>query len=304
MAPTRRGAKSATDFPVDEEAATGAPHRRESLPRKAKEKTMSHTRVTKPRTSTRQGQHEPPTRRVHEAPRPAGTNNHDAVLAQFDSLAALPGPTADPPEDSVLHCEMCGTDDSASSFPSPDDIPLSCRVHTPSMQCMACVLFYTRLAMNQSNLPRCAWCNATWSFTDIIRLVEPKELEQFEARLSNRLIETNPDFRWCAQDTCVSGQFYCIDEIDQDDPRVCCVACEKTNCFRCRLPWHEGQSCHERQEKGPNCDEDHAEDLFSKTLETMRKLVTKKCPTCASATERTQGCNHMICESGTLSAVL
>ena len=68
-------------------------------------------------------------------------------------------------------------------------------------------------------------------------------------------------------------------------PRWECQKCNASNCFNCRILWHEGLTCKQYQLKMEN---DPA------TLELLQK-TTKKCPGCGRRIEKRKFCKDMKC---------
>lgn len=313
MAPTRRSGNTA--------ATNGGSTRRASLPRQAKDKVQSYagldvpkSRVTKKRSSPRaapqrrQTRNNPPAQNNLPAP-----NNTAAVVApqlvlanELITVAGLPFQVAqhrhteaqakaeETDKEEPLMCEICSWTEDETPFPTEADIPEPCRNHALRSACRNCIVRYAREDLNHASLPHCYTCGRPWSFEHAVQLLGLKDMERFEARISNRLIEGDANFRWCAQDKCESGQYY-FQSLVEKDPKVCCASCEKVNCFACRSPWHEGMTCAEYQDPVKR-EERIKDDPYTKSLGTMRKNVTKKCPICGSGTEKVDGCNHMVCK--------
>ncbi|KAG8626373.1 hypothetical protein KVT40_005318 [Elsinoe batatas] len=190
------------------------------------------------------------------------------------------------------HCQLCGDSGEDMERLKQGDVPEICSSHIIDRTCKPCIIRYARADFQQGSLPRCAFCGIRWEFGQAAMLFDAAEIELFETRLSNRAIETEPMFRWCAQDKCSSGQIY-VAELVAKDPKVCCNSCESVNCFSCRTSWHEGISCKDHQD--PIKREEALLKDYKETLGTMRKAVTKRCPTCGCGVEKTDGCNHMTC---------
>ncbi|KAF2220968.1 hypothetical protein BDZ85DRAFT_266080 [Elsinoe ampelina] len=202
------------------------------------------------------------------------------------TAAPVPPPASRPP-----YCQLCGDGGEDMELLKQGDVPEACSSHVSSA-CKPCVIRHARSAFQRGSLPHCAFCGIRWEFGQAAMLFDAAETEIFESRLSNRAIETDPMFRWCAQDKCPSGQIYVADLVTED-PKVCCNSCESVNCFSCRTIWHEGISCKDHQD--PVKREEALLKDYKETLGTMRKAVTKRCPTCGCGVEKTDGCNHMTC---------
>ncbi|KAF4552080.1 Hypothetical protein D9617_11g009270 [Elsinoe fawcettii] len=279
---------------------------RASLPRQAKAKVQSYAGqdgpahcVTKKRAKTatttipapvpapaRQAQ--PRARRG--GPRPAPQPAVSDPPAQLAAPVLVKVPAAPLPE--LPSCGWCGDSSAQTVFATAEEVPRKCRGHLLESICRSCIKRHARRYITHGQLPYCAVCDRQWEYEDAARLLSAPEMEHFESRLFNRMIETDPTFRWCAQDTCLAGQFYYTDLVE-NDPKICCALCEKTNCFNCRSGWHEGMTCEAYQ--NPVKREESMQMDEKKTLVTMRKAITKKCPTCGAGARRSYGCNHMVC---------
>lgn len=66
---------------------------------------------------------------------------------------------------------------------------------------------------------------------------------------------------------------------------VTCGRCGRTICFGCGEDWHPNQTCVE------------AADEYAETRAWAANCDTCQCPRCHMMIERTQGCNHMTCQS-------
>lgn len=50
-------------------------------------------------------------------------------------------------------------------------------------------------------------------------------------------ISVDPDFRWCLNSSCGSGQYHFG---GVDEPAFTCYSCGHSHCVLCELPWHQG----------------------------------------------------------------
>ena len=79
------------------------------------------------------------------------------------------------------------------------------------------------------------------------------------------------------------------DELPPMSERLCvCEDCSYAFCSVCKKGWHgELTMCNPRKQAELNAEEKASEDYL--------KLHTTPCPTCAAPSQKTMGCNHMIC---------
>jgi hypothetical protein len=104
------------------------------------------------------------------------------------------------------------------------------------------------------------------------------------------MLESIYTFRWCADESCSSGQ-----TVDKglDQPRVTCrrPECNVTTCYVHHGAWHEGQSCVQYQEqidpsfRGPT----NAE------MDAHPTIWGRACPGCGIRTIRIDNCPQVTC---------
>ncbi|CAE7111729.1 unnamed protein product [Rhizoctonia solani] len=111
--------------------------------------------------------------------------------------------------------------------------------------------------------------------------VKCEEVLEFNALLTQRELERDPNFRWCTNIKCGKGKIH-----DGNGPIVTCDHCHEQFCFVHRVPWHHGSTCEEYTIER----EKHANQQYLTTH-------TKQCPnpTCGLPIEKIAGCDHMTC---------
>ncbi|XP_057454283.1 E3 ubiquitin-protein ligase RSL1-like [Lotus japonicus] len=72
-----------------------------------------------------------------------------------------------------------------------------------------------------------------------------------------------------------------------------CIKCRGFFCFICKVPWHNGMTCHAYKKLNPN---PPAEDLKLKSLAT--RSLWRQCVKCNHMIELAEGCYHMTCRCG------
>ena len=222
-------------------------------------------------------------------------------------------------KDHRYFCGFCMEPMPRSDFPPSDVYPAQCRACAAGstlrdhdgvfteLICWDCCHehFKIRAADGLAWGLACPVCFKSWPLENVATFLSPQELLLAENRITNRTLERDPTFRWCAQDTCTSGQFYDMEQVGKD-PQVCCGHCEKLNCFKCRIPFHEGFTCEgyaEENEKYADVAE-LARDQTDASIKAMRRNATRRCPQCMTAVEKTDGCDHIVCKYGYLDADL
>jgi len=71
-----------------------------------------------------------------------------------------------------------------------------------------------------------------------------------------------------------------------------CPECTKHYCIRCKVIYHENQTCEEYQ---IGADPDKNEAAFE---ELVKGKEFKQCPHCTAWVEKSEGCMHMTCRCG------
>ena len=199
-----------------------------------------------------------------------------------------------------FECELCNTTRSEDDFPTAHDFPAECHKCAKAMEgarvCWDCARRHISSSAKfpWAVYPSCFVCYREWNNFDFLRkYLTEREIQHLENRLTQRSLEADPAFRWCASDKCSFGQIYDITKTTAD-PKVCCGECSAVNCIDCRTPWHEGMTCEEYQY--PVNKDKKSSQIEAATLETMRKSMTKRCTRCRVAVEKIYGCDHMTCE--------
>lgn len=210
---------------------------------------------------------------------------------------AAPAPKPAPPTSAL--CQYCYDDKPISAFPPPEHIHPGCHACYPDnfKVCRDCMIRTLQRQITYTMVIDviCTFCGRTWGPEYLSYYLSDAELKKYEDRLTHRSLESDPHFRWCAKDDCISGEFY--DASAVENPKTCCGHCDSTNCFNCRVEWHDGLTCDEFQDpkKAVRKKKGMAKGADVDTLKTMRKNVTKRCPHCQAAIERSEGCDHMYC---------
>ncbi|CAI2189420.1 5179_t:CDS:2 [Funneliformis geosporum] len=83
-------------------------------------------------------------------------------------------------------------------------------------------------------------CKVLMEYEDMKRVASNDLFERYDHLCFRQAIRRMPDFRWCKNPNCGSGQ----EHFERDDaPIMICVACEKLTCYTHDVPWHEGRTC-------------------------------------------------------------
>jgi len=111
--------------------------------------------------------------------------------------------------------------------------------------------------------------------------------ERYDRQLTDKHLEQNEEFVWCAHNGCGSGQFHDMDLYL--NPMVICIKCKRRTCSFHRTIWHIGMTCQQYdQSKILSIDDNNTQIWLNKH--------SKKCPKCQSYIEKISGCDHMTCK--------
>lgn len=108
---------------------------------------------------------------------------------------------------------------------------------------------------------------------------------------------TKLDGWWlCPQAECADGGLH-----DSSQGQIVyCSTCGQAACYDCKVPWHTGMSCAQRQQELKSLDDRKAEK--SKEEEAAAPVVQRITkifpgPNCGVRIEKNAGCQHMTCKS-------
>ena len=155
--------------------------------------------------------------------------------------------------------------------------------------CTTCLLRWLdeRLTSKGWNNITCPECSVTLSHADMRAVASETQFKRYDYLSTRATLSAIPDFRWCLNHTCTSGQVH-----ESDDPIFVCVACGAKHCVVHEKPWHEGETCLEYDYRtGKNGGgEEMSVSAITKT--------TKRCPGagCGAPIEKNKGCDHMTCK--------
>ncbi|CAE6464003.1 unnamed protein product [Rhizoctonia solani] len=135
-------------------------------------------------------------------------------------------------------------------------------------------------------------CNEVLSYEDILAGVNNKDvLSRYERLLLRRALDQLPNFVWCKNPQCSSGQFH--DNDPTSCPNVKCNTCGHESCFVHDTPWHQGFTCSQYDSKMKRS----AQAGKIRANETYISKHAKACPNpgCGRTIEKGYGCDHMTC---------
>ena len=104
-----------------------------------------------------------------------------------------------------------------------------------------------------------------------------------------------PGWWVCPQTECAMGGLH-----DSTQGQIVyCSGCDHAACYDCKVPWHPGIPCAERQQELKSIDDRKAEkakeeEAAAQVLERTTKICPE--PKCGVRIEKNAGCQHMTCK--------
>jgi len=182
-------------------------------------------------------------------------------------------------------CVVCRDHKSSEQYDS--ETPASACTHRVTV-CKQCMASHIEAELNQKgeiiNI-KCPVCRSVLEFNDVKRGASQRIFERYDTLLLRKQLQSMPDFRWCKNAQCGSGQ---IHDGGVDRPIMRCHGCNELSCFRHDIPWHYEQTCEEVDLLLST----NVNDVASRTYVISN---TKPCPVCSESIEKNGGCDHMTC---------
>ncbi|KAG9085289.1 hypothetical protein FS749_004561 [Ceratobasidium sp. UAMH 11750] len=189
-----------------------------------------------------------------------------------------------------LKCAIC-----YELMPSP---PGGCKTptkrctHNPVV-CPECLERYVVSRISESGFTDfvcpTSMCTEGLEYEDVRAAIQDQAvLERYEYLLLRRYLQNMPNFVWCKNPECSSGQVHdgslC--------PTVTCNACGAESCFTHDMPWHTGLTCSQYDSK--------TRKTRSEGIRANQKYLSKHAkacpnPKCGRMIEKINGCDHMTC---------
>ncbi|CAD6441535.1 58b70620-cdf0-46e4-89e1-1cdae8c87a01 [Sclerotinia trifoliorum] len=128
-------------------------------------------------------------------------------------------------------------------------------------------------------------CQRTFSLEELQEILSSKAFEDIlEASFSTHIQRNPQEFRYCQKPNCNT-----IYRVTKTMHFNTCIECCTVICTYCHKQ-HENKTCAEY--------EDEISGNYEATLEKMKKMGIKECPNCKTHIEKTNGCNHIVCNCG------
>lgn len=193
----------------------------------------------------------------------------------------------------VCDCAVCGGSALVIEMPS-----LSSCSHEAEV-CGSCYASWitSQLEANGWQEVKCPGisCKINLAYEEIQAYARREVFERYDAFKARSALNSDPNFRWCRAEGCLSGQIHDTAEVGN---AFACVECHARFCIVHQGPYHDDETCEEyeyRTSGQKERDERRKEDEAS---ERAMKKIAKRCPreTCRVPIQKNKGCNHMTCE--------
>lgn len=215
-------------------------------------------------------------------------------------------------------------------FPLDEILRICSQSHLLDM-CYSCLDLHISTSLETRGIGACnaircpkVSCDHKYTFDEIKNITSPKTFSQYDDLLTRRVLQNDPNFRWCVNPGCSSGAIYCAEDIWEEmgcrgivfevDPRLTepgrwiqCPDCKFDMCFVHRGPCPTKFRSGLEQRKDPiwtlsakGCAECR-QDLLNCGAEDDDTIWiaknTKPCPGfgCGVPIEKNSGCRHMLC---------
>jgi len=161
--------------------------------------------------------------------------------------------------------------------------------HTSVNVCTTCLLKWLDNCLESRGWDKitCPECSVTLSHADMRTVASEVQYDRYNYLSIRAAVNTIPNFRWCLNRTCTSGQIH-----ESGGPIFECANCGTKHCVVHERLWHVGETCWEYDRRTGTKDRD--EEMSARTIAE----TTKMCPRvgCGVPIEKSGGCFHMTCE--------
>ncbi|KAL4507225.1 hypothetical protein ABPG72_002018 [Tetrahymena utriculariae] len=184
-------------------------------------------------------------------------------------------------ENKFMYCEVC-----RDLVPPENMKELPCK----HICCGNCIEKYISTNMNQGKFfnIKCMTEDCVFVFQDeyIRTLVQPEITEKFFRLKEIASLNADQSVLWCPNPNC--GKYMRLEEnVRQNLCEINCTYCQIRICLKCKRKAHSKKCCFFKK----NCEEELNEEY---EIWAIGKPV-QLCPNCSVRTEKTEGCNHMVC---------
>lgn len=129
-------------------------------------------------------------------------------------------------------------------------------------------------------------CSEVMDYHEIKFWSDNSTFARYDRILMRRALGVEEDFVLCTRPGCDAGQ---IHSEGVSAPIVTCYVCHHRTCFMHQIPWHDGYTCDE-------WDQREKTRIGSATTTEYLTKFTKACPQCKKPIEKYDGCDSMLCK--------
>jgi len=194
---------------------------------------------------------------------------------------------------SIWECIICRDATISSSVRIPERAPTTMCQH-PANVCMECLDKYVESMVKSHGLAeiKCPGtnCKNTLSWDDVRMWAAPDTFLAYDTMLLQQAISKEPDFRWCKNPYCRSGQVHTGGDALTI---MICQACGSKSCFTHDVLWHAGRTCAQYDGDLPRKDNEIVKEEAASSDYLKKK--TQACPSCRRRVIKESGCDHMTC---------
>ncbi|KAF9699153.1 hypothetical protein EKO04_003043 [Ascochyta lentis] len=189
-------------------------------------------------------------------------------------------------------CAVCGDNKLYIELPS-----LSSCSHRPEA-CDDCYASWiaSQLEANGWQEVKCPGtsCKANLTYEEIKAFAGKDVFERYDSFQARSALASDPNFRWCRAEGCLSGQIHDVEEVGNI---FTCVECHARFCTVHEGAYHDNETCQAYEYRTSGQKERDERKKEEEASEKAVEKLTKKCPreTCQSPIEKNGGCNHMTC---------
>ncbi|RIA86652.1 hypothetical protein C1645_828932 [Glomus cerebriforme] len=212
------------------------------------------------------------------------TDDDDDDDDNENEIDTLPSSSTSSSTSQTRDCMICVETLSVNQF---EKITKNCS--HPNDICKGCVAQHVETQLNTKGdvegilCPFGNDCGFLIEHDDVQRIVNNDLFERYDGLALKQALSNMPDFRWCKNAGCGSGQ---IHSGGDKEPIMTCKACGEKSCYTHDIPWHDALTCEQYNEAKKG------EDVATQDLLDRE---TKKCPKCGVRITKNGGCNHMTC---------
>ena len=198
--------------------------------------------------------------------------------------------TAPPRAGSDVLCHICCNNGDEVVIPL-ETVTTKCSKFKQRTLCESCLSNHIKQMVMKQNynniqcLCNSDGCNVKYDYETIRKHTTKDVFQRYDVGLLHEALESNPEFCWCSNEGCGSGQLH---GQRHNYPRMRCHACSTTTCFTHRCAWHVGRTCQEYEQDAARSDE-------VSLLQLLAKTDFRRCPNCNNGIEKNGGCPHMTC---------